>query len=241
MNPTPPPHPTPSPQQSPRQTNRGLWVALGITGIGCLGLLLVLGVAGFYLQRLARQDPQPLTGFGEPQMLRQVAGGWMQYRFDDMELTVELPSAPVPQQYEWDAAQRLLVQRWAFYEVATEYGGLDFEALDHRSPIADRLELFREQDLSEIRESSEEPVELQSSAEGTVDGRRALEYEITYPYGEERETGRVLALIVDGGRRVWMIRLYHYLEDREEADRDFARIRGSIRFTAPAATGSPSG
>jgi hypothetical protein len=217
----------PPPIGPPRRNNRGLWIALGLAGIGCLGALVLLVVGGIALQHIARNDPLPAPGFGSPHMVRQLEGGWAVYRFDDLGLSMELPGPPEPGEYDWGVEHRLMIRRWAYYFGESESANLELEAIWYR-PVAsyESLDEFLESELEDFGE----PVRKTDERRVQIDGREGIDWTADYEY--EGEPARVRGLGLIRGSTVWTLRIYFYPDVEKEANEEFERMRDSIVWSS---------
>ncbi|MFQ3667993.1 MAG: hypothetical protein SNJ61_03785 [Fimbriimonadaceae bacterium] len=106
------------PAPRPRR-HRNFWpiaLAAGALGVG----LATAAFVGAWVYRTTQQRVVEPDGYGNPIVVERHEDGWVTVRFDDLGLTMDLPSVPETEPGDYDdAASRLTLEQAALYRSET--------------------------------------------------------------------------------------------------------------------------
>lgn len=107
------------PEARPRRS-RNLW-PIGLTAGAIVIGLATVALIGGWVYRMTQDKVVEPEGYGKPVVLETHEDGWVTVRFDDLGLTMDMPSMPetIPGAYN-DAGSRLTLEQAALYRAETD-------------------------------------------------------------------------------------------------------------------------
>lgn len=101
----------------------GLIALILLAGFVAIGA--VCAFAGYQLFQTSKQTPKARKGFGKPEKIATLDGGWARYRFPEVPMEMELPGVPKPDNLQFDTGSIFFTENWIYYGIESEVNWIE--------------------------------------------------------------------------------------------------------------------
>jgi hypothetical protein len=214
------------PPLAPRKTTPwGLIIALLLVGV--VVVVGLCGVGAYLAMKSATGAPKERSGFGKPVVQAQLDGGWSQYRFPEIPMTMELPIKPTVDHLLFEPGDKFLIDNWTFYSCVTDWNAIDFVAQWYYEPA--RFTMQEETEYidgwwKDSYEAKDYKSDVRKAKFGRLEG-----YIAEGSFLQDEKELFFIAYAWSKGKRGSNLFFSYYPEYEKEAKKEMQRIINSIR------------